>query len=145
MNGGALMLTSNLGKTNSQTSKYWTPLSCDSPFTWIFHTPCVKKKHSTCYIISSFKHVVPIVVNQCSLHSRRLGEIYLSFPAHCCSTFTNLEFTSSGTFHSGISEIYVTKNHKSNPAQKCCFLCVFVSQTDGPVSRATRGHARHVH
>ena len=96
MNGCALMLTSNLGKTNLHTSKYWTPLSCDSPSTWIFHTPCVKKKHSTCYIISSF--IEARRSNGCDqcIHSRGLCEIYLSFPAdaHCCSTFTN-----SYTYH----------------------------------------------
>ena len=135
MNGGALMLTSSLGKTNSQTSKYWTPLSCDSPFTWIFHTPCVKKKHSTYYIISSFKHVVPIVVNQCSLHSRRLGEIYLTFPAHCCSTFTN-----SYTYHtlnSPVVEHFTVGYPKStspktiNPIQHKSVCLIFTNRRTG--------------
>ena len=67
------MLTSNLGRTNSHTSKYCTPLSCDSLSTWIFHTPCVEKKHSTCYIISSF--IEARHSNHCQ--SMYLGDQYL--------------------------------------------------------------------
>ena len=122
------MLTSNSGKTNSQTSKYWTPLSYDSPFTWIFHTPCVKKKtfdvlhnfvfqerRSNCcesmYIAGDQVKFTYLFLRTAVVHLLTRSLVHLPY----------LEFTSSGTFHSGISEIYVTKNHKSNPAQKCLF------------------------
>ena len=119
------MLTSNLGKTEFAHFKILDAsfVRLSIPF---FHTPCVEKKHSTCYIISFF--IEARRSNLCeSMYLRdyylvKFTFLFLRTAVHLpTSNLPYLEFTSNGAFHSRISEIFFAKNHKSNPAQKYSF------------------------